>query len=32
MEQQITDKFWQAEARDEETKKFIKDNKTGYPP
>jgi transposase len=27
MVQQITDKFWQAEARDEETKKFIQDIK-----
>jgi transposase len=27
MVQQITDKFWQAEARDEETKRFIQDIK-----
>ena len=27
MVQQMTDKFWQAEARSEETKKFIQDIK-----
>jgi hypothetical protein len=27
----MTDNFWQAEARSEETKKFIKDIKPGFP-